>query len=448
MSVTASPIQSSPVSLVERVFVVASILLFARALIPLLRTGAGNNVTPSAAGDAGMRLVFIAVYAITGLFVLIHLQSFIHSMLRDKWLLAASLLPIVSTFWATNSSITLRRGAAFMLTTMFGLYVASRFSLREQLRLLAVAMTISLAASLIFVLFFPEYGIMSGYLTGSWRGIYTQKNDLGRMLDLSIIAFILLALAHGRRIGLAWIGVATALVVLPLTHSSGALVVAVALISLLPLVRIVQRSNTLAAPMLIALILAGAALGFVAFGDSTPLVGALGETQSWAGRTSLWSFLFGMIRRHPFLGYGYGSFWLGWNGPSAEVWSAFPWMPGLAHNGLIDLWLDLGLLGVGLMTASVVTAYRRAIKLMRADQGWESTLPFLLISWVLLVDVVGSGLLIQNGLFWVLYVVSVNSVAAQTQTQVEPAVAPAREPTPAVVPRPARARAMVLDRRM
>ena len=35
------------------------------------------------------------------------------------------------------------------------------------------------------------------------------------------------------------------------------------------------------------------------------------------GRTELWATVIEMIREHPWFGYGYSGFWLGWDGESA-----------------------------------------------------------------------------------------------------------------------------------
>ena len=50
------------------------------------------------------------------------------------------------------------------------------------------------------------------------------------------------------------------------------------------------------------------------------------------------------ILKHPWLGYGYQAFWRGVDGPSVDVHLS-GWIPPHAHNGFLDLALDLGIAG-------------------------------------------------------------------------------------------------------
>ena len=46
----------------------------------------------------------------------------------------------------------------------------------------------------------------------------------------------------------------------------------------------------------------------------------VGKDATLTGRTDLWNVAITMIARRPWLGYGYGGFWRGWTGESAEFW--------------------------------------------------------------------------------------------------------------------------------
>jgi hypothetical protein len=61
---------------------------------------------------------------------------------------------------------------------------------------------------------------------------------------------------------------------------------------------------------------------------------------------------------HPMLGAGYRSFWTpeGASYVYARIWAVI----GNGHNGYLDVWLELGFIGLGLFLVMFFTAVRRA----------------------------------------------------------------------------------------
>nr|WP_286201936.1 O-antigen ligase [Ochrobactrum sp. SFR4] len=70
---------------------------------------------------------------------------------------------------------------------------------------------------------------------------------------------------------------------------------------------------------------------------------------TFTGRTDIWKFTFEQIRLHPWIGFGYDTFWnmsyLVNGGYEIETWAA---RAGHAHNGYINLMMTTGLIGVAL----------------------------------------------------------------------------------------------------
>jgi O-antigen ligase len=90
------------------------------------------------------------------------------------------------------------------------------------------------------------------------------------------------------------------------------------------------------------------------FGISGQLAGMVGRDPTLTGRTDLWKYLLSM-HTNPLLGTGYESFWLG---PRLEfVWRKF-WLFNEAHNGYLDIYLNLGLMGLFLLGGFLVASYR------------------------------------------------------------------------------------------
>ena len=72
----------------------------------------------------------------------------------------------------------------------------------------------------------------------------------------------------------------------------------------------------------------------------------LHRDEGLTGRLNLWNAVLLAISKRLWLGYGFNAFWQGMKGESGYVLTAVGWAPKYAHNGFLDLVLDLGLLGL------------------------------------------------------------------------------------------------------
>jgi len=88
-------------------------------------------------------------------------------------------------------------------------------------------------------------------------------------------------------------------------------------------------------------------------GSGTGLVEAMGRDSTLTGRTDLWNRLLGMTV-DPFFGTGFESFWLGER--VEKFWSTYWWHPNQAHNGYLEIFLNLGWIGIALLAVVIVAA--------------------------------------------------------------------------------------------
>jgi O-antigen ligase len=79
------------------------------------------------------------------------------------------------------------------------------------------------------------------------------------------------------------------------------------------------------------------------------------------------------------------------------------WLVPSGHNGLLDIILDLGNVGLAIFIAGYVILCSRALRLMRKTLG---AVPIWLCSYLvfmLLYSLTESTILHQNNIFWILY---------------------------------------------
>lgn len=93
---------------------------------------------------------------------------------------------------------------------------------------------------------------------------------------------------------------------------------------------------------------------------------ASGRDATFTGRTGLWETLL-QEPINPLIGVGYASFWLG--GRLQRFWALYPTSPPIeAHNGYLEVYINLGLIGVCLM-AGVLWKGLRTIRSLSEIQN-------------------------------------------------------------------------------
>ncbi len=356
------------------------------------------------------KLVTGSIYLITYFLLSRHCDVW-KTIWQVRWVIALASLAVLSALWSVDPSLSFRRGISVGATALFGLYFASRYPLSDQLRMLARMCGISMVCSLVFGLL----GLgQSGDGAVGWFGIYVQKNSLGRMAVLSALVFWYVAKIDARVRWAAWTGVLLCLVLIYLSNSTTASIGVALLIAAQVWLRAFRRSKRLG----VALLGLGAVLGVAALRwalmNMRTASGAMGRELSMTGRVHVWIFASFMALQRPWLGYGYYAFWEGMNGPSARILVALNNGIPHAHNGFIDLWLALGLVGVGIFAIGFITYLRRAFSCLdwsSPDSSW----PLMYIGFFVIFNLTESSLLVPDSLFWALYAATALSVSAQSE---------------------------------
>jgi exopolysaccharide production protein ExoQ len=88
----------------------------------------------------------------------------------------------------------------------------------------------------------------------------------------------------------------------------------------------------------------------------------MGRDSTLTGRTDIWRQILSMSG-NPIFGTGFESFWLG--ARAQRMWDMFYFHPTQAHNGYIEVYLELGWLGIAMLTAIIVTGCQNAFAMFR-----------------------------------------------------------------------------------
>ena len=111
-----------------------------------------------------------------------------------------------------------------------------------------------------------------------------------------------------------------------------------------------------------------------------------------------------MSGRSPFLGSGFSSFWLD-SGRVMEVWQRVGWTPTTAHNGYLDILLELGIVGLGLLLLLIVQSHRNVMRSSALQREWGQ-LKMVLFIMVLFHNFTETSLGKPNSLLWLLFLLT------------------------------------------
>jgi O-antigen ligase len=369
---------------------------------------AGTSTALSTAGG-------IASQAIMNLLILLLILRRPRLLLRQiaavPWLVLFAGLAIASSAWSLEWWLSLRRSLPFALAGLFGVYFAARFSPARQLAILRLTMLFASVATIAVVLFSPSLGLdHSAGHSADWQGIFTQKNACGRIMVLATAILL-----FGERLTpFRAACLALFLFILVRSGSRGAWVVEAAVLLLWIFLALARRANA-RLRLVFAAVGATSALAFTAAAILfyTRIAPLLGRDATLSGRTAIWGQVLHCIALRPWFGYGYGAFWRGMQGPSLQVSAAVHFMVVHAHNGFLEMALELGAAGLAVFLLSWSRALRQLWSAWRHGETDRVAWPLAVLVLIVLYDLDENTLLIYNGLFWILY-----AAAAATSAQI------------------------------
>ena len=343
--------------------------------------------------------------------------EFLAFLKRDWFLVALVLLALASVAWSPNKSLTARRSIAVLGTTAVGIYAAARLSLDELMRLLVLLFGIATVASVLFSLALPKFGVDQSFLHyGAWKGIYTHKNTLGKYAAFASLLFLVQALDRSRGLN---VGSAALFVVgfacMLFARSTTALVTfwgVAASLALAPFLRIKRIG-------LIYILVLGGIVFFVSsvVANWQYLMETVGKGPTLTGRLPVWFTVGYFISLKPAFGYGYGAFWLDWGGAATTITAVIGWWPSHSHNGLIETAANVGLVGLGLLLASVVNFFGNALKWYRVRFRLLDLAPLMILLFIFVYNLTETTFFRQNDVLWAIYVAFAFKAASHKDIQ-------------------------------
>ena len=292
----------------------------------------------------------ITIYIILGLIALKKI-NIAKELVNRKIIICFNLFILFSNFYSITHNITLINSIIFTGITIYSFMLCSLYKEEQFIRMLNKYFIISILGSLFFILFIPNKGMMlddRSFLASV--GVYGHKNILGRYMVIGFFVLIYQANICKNRLYkiINYISAALAIYLIISSKSSTSIVYLI-LLSILYYFIIKKNSiNFLANITLICSII----LTIFTLLSAQPRLYSLfsnislaGRDLGLTGRNIIWTFSLDKIKLNPMLGYGFDSVW---NSDiiKMEFYERYRFIIPHAHNGYLDVTLQLGLIGL------------------------------------------------------------------------------------------------------
>lgn len=354
-----------------------------------------------------------------GLLLLLLLLVLLSRVGRDKvvpvslTVVAFAVISWLSLAWSASPEASLSSLLSLTTVVVASILLASR-PIEELKRNLLRASLVALLLAVALALAIPDIGIADDSRGALWQGAFSSKNVLGRFAAFAVLNATIIGLmttSKALRLESAFV-CAVGIICTVQSGSAGALV-ALLIGGLVLAVAVTLRSfplaRSIAVPVAALLVVTGTYLTVLT--DRLQDVAFLGRDSTLTGRAGIWQAVWPYILERPGLGWGYGAFF-GEDAPTRVAMSRYlDFDVGHAHNFILDLLLNLGLLGIGLWVFFLAIYIRRAHDtLTKQGDPW----PYVVLAFVLTSDLIESTSL--NGVFPVLLFAVVNSELARRRS--------------------------------
>jgi O-antigen ligase len=318
--------------------------------------------------------------------VLVKRQVRVSEVIQNNgWLIIFLLYCFISIAWSDFPLVAFKRWIKILGHPIMALIILTETDSKEALtRLMKRCAYVVVPVSILWIKYYPELGRgFSAWGGAGSGGIAFDKNCLGG--DCLILGYFFfwyllqtwqnerstwrrneLRLIAGFLIGICWL--------FSQAHSATSFISLIAGVLVVAFVGIRSiNKNFIGTYLLAALVLL--AVAEVTFGLSGRMSESLGRGSDMTGRGGLWTSLLG-LHTNPILGTGFESFWLGERPRQLE--GVFFFIPNEAHNGYLETYLTLGLVGVSLLIGLFVATFRKVrLDLFRNFEWGRYRLGFL-----------------------------------------------------------------------
>lgn len=341
----------------------------------------------------------LSIFIVVGILVILNRKLDWSNILRqNRSLWTLFLFMLVSVLWSEFMFVSFKRWIKTSGTVIMALVILSESNPRHALSsVLRRVVYILIPFSAMLVKYYPRLGVGYGQWSGGtyWLGCTLTKNTLGALCMVASFFLVWsiirqwekkesLLVKHQTKVDIIVLVIVLWLLRGPGgAYSATSITVLFLGLSTFIYLRRLKDLSTLWKSifsfLIIGIIFIVLPKLLLDFSFISFFISALGRDPTLTGRTDLiWSVLVPLAWKNPIIGIGYGSFWI----RPVEGFD-FDMPINQAHNGYLDVFIELGIIGLLILGSNFITFINKATREFRVARDWASfRIGFLLVIMV------------------------------------------------------------------
>jgi exopolysaccharide production protein ExoQ len=338
--------------------------------------------------DNVIRGVFIAVEA--AVIVVAVLRSRPSTLLRQPFLIVFLAVAWASLAWSERPQVTLSRVSLFIGAAFVGWFIGHRFTLRQQAWIVAGVGAAAVASTLLALVAWPDFARSTGRAEGVWSGMYGNRQVLGPVLCLGLLAaaFLFTEVDKRLRVAIGVVGAIDVYLLIRAGNRTGPIAFAVALAVSAGIFAVRRPGRAILTTPGGAVLSVGLVTiigGLISWNWST-ILDLMGRSSNLTRRTEIWDLDLRFLSMRPLTGWGFETVWA--NPITAQhAQAAFSGnFPHSSHSGYYEILLGVGAIGFAVFVGFLAYALWRAFLLGWRGSGVMSLWPLALLVFVVVVN--------------------------------------------------------------
>lgn len=369
-------------------------------LILSLNIGAAFLLSDAESENNTYFFLWLIAYPLMSIFVIKNKDFLFNYFNTDGQLLLFTLVFFfLSNFWSDVTLYSLKQWIALAVGTLFTICLANQITFERFLSHFGVLSWLVIALCFFSVLLSPNFAVEQTNNSGLWKGVFHQKNLLGRYFCLYIIVAIALYFSGLSKLKLTFALLISFFFIMMSGSATAFIVTAMACFSSYLFVtnnKVKQKKMSLFL-FITLMLLSFLTLIYI----YQPVLEYLGKDATLTGRTIIWPVLLQYANEELILGYGYSSFW---NSSSTFIGvnAYFSWEVRHAHNGFVETLLSGGIVGLILMVL-LLTNYIKLLTNLYLKGRLSSSYAFFSFAYFvffILVNISQNVMLKGNSFYW------------------------------------------------
>lgn len=343
---------------------------------------------------------------------------------KNLWVVLFFSYCAVSISWSDHEFVALKRWIKDVGNLLMVLIIITIPGSPEPLKwVLRRCAYILVPLSVTLIKYFPEYGKYYDRWTGVayYSGVTTSKNMLGILCLVFGLFFTWEIIAKWRTKKDLMDFVLLGMIFWLLVRSDSMTSMLVLLIGIALLIlfhALGENAIEVESFIMLTLVLLIGLDALFEFEISGTLIEMLGRDRTLTGRTDIWQAVIQLVP-NAVIGTGYDSFWLGER--LTKLWAMFWHHPNQSHNGYLEIYLNLGWIGLFLMGGVVVTAYIRSRQTMAVRFEYGT---FRIVLWLTSIMLNMTEAVFKAGsVLWILFLlITMDRISVEEHVKDEPDV--------------------------